>query len=268
MSVVVSKSYLLSPEAVFPLNHGRIGYQSFAADRSAADVTVSSAQDSFPADAPLRPDTFEKWKPDGAGSWQVDLGQPRDVDYVGVLGELAGVALEVEYSVDGDNWERFASDTLPVDDSPLMFIDEVYARYFRITGQSQFALASVYIGNLLVMQRPFFGGHSPVSLSRQTDMRASMSRGGHFLGQDIVRQGVSGSMRWENLRPGWYRENFDPFVRAFRTRPAFIAWNLRDRPREVIYAWSDDDISPTNVARFVGGAMEVSINIRGVGHND
>jgi len=267
MSAVVSPSYLLS--ATYPLNHARIGYQSWAASLSASAVSASSTASGFPKDAPLRPDTYEVWKSTASGWWRVDLGQARSVDYVGILGELAGVTVTVEYSSNDFDWTTFSVAEAPDSNAPLMFLDsEVTARYWRVSLASAGALASVYIGQVLEMQRPFFGGHTPIPLSRTTEVRASMSRSGQFLAQDIVKTGYQGSMAWKNLMIDWYRENFEPLVLHLRTRPAFFIWNLDKYAGDTVYGWVTDDVSPSQLAQGRGGRMEVMMKITGVGYGE
>jgi hypothetical protein len=85
------------------LKNPRIGYQTWLRDLAVAAITVSSETAAGPRDAPLRPDTYEFWEPESLPAWWLaDLGQVRDVDYVGILGSIGsnGAALELRHSLD------------------------------------------------------------------------------------------------------------------------------------------------------------------------
>lgn len=266
---IVKHTSAYDSAASYPLNHARIGHQSWTQGLSTSAASATSQSQGFPADAALRPDTGERWRPIGSGTWTVDLGAARAVDYVGVMGYMAGVTVSVQSSPDGSSWTAFSDSASPANDGPVMFLDASRtARYWRVTVSSSADIASVYVGEVLEMQRPFFGGNTPMPLARQTQLRSSMSRGGQFLGQDMVRTGYAGSMQWTNLKPAWYRSNVEPLVQHLRTRPAFVAWNIRDYPGDLVYAWSQDNIAPEQRAKTPGGLYDVTINWVGVGNGE
>lgn len=267
-----------------PLTHARIGYQSWLRDLTASDVTVSSETANGPGDAPLRPDTAEFWEPSELpATWEVDLGATRPVDYVGVVGNLgsSNCAVMVEWS-DGALvgspqdlvWTQFSDDAQPSDDSPLLFLGaSVNARLLRLTfsaiGSPADAatpprVAVIYAGEVLKMQRPIFGGHGPINLSRQTVLHGSMSAGGQFLGQGFRRHGVSGSVAFRHLEDTWVRETLDPFIRAARQYPYFFAWRPGQYVNDVAYVWTQEDIRPSNMG--VRSYMQVGWPMQGIGH--
>jgi hypothetical protein len=267
MSVIITAGYTAA--ATYPLNHARIGYQNWLAGLSASAVTVTSELPGSPKDAPLRPDTFESWKPSAAGTWTVDLGTARAVNYAGLVGQLKSVSVLVEYSTNNSTWSTFATSTTQADDSPIMLLDVTRtARYWRVTLGASASLAVVYLGTVLEVMRPFYDGHSPLPLSRQTELRGAISRGGQFIAQDIIKRGFAGDVSWSNLTPAWYRTNFDPLVKHLRTLPAFFAWNCLTYSQDIVYCWSTGDIKPVGVASTVGGRMSVSISLQGVGNRD
>lgn len=271
MPVILAQQYILN--AAVNADNPRIGYQTYARDRAAADVTVSTETATGPKDAPLRPDNYEAWIPSALpGTWKVDLGQARNVNYVGVVGENMEDIL-IEYSLNDSTWNTFSNQTTPGDDTPLLFLDdEVSGRYWRLTAAATSSPApetkiySVYIGQVLALQRGIYGGHSPGVYSRDTVLNANMSRGGLFLGQQVRRQGVQTSVSLSNLTAAWYRANFDPFVQAARRFPYFFAWKPVSYPTEVMYGWTDQNIKPQNMG--VRDLMAVQFNIRGVGLGD
>lgn len=165
---------------------------------------------------------------------------------------------------------RFSSgDISPVDNAPIMFLDiPRTARYMQIkltgTGSVMPRIAVVYAGVALAMQRAMYGGHTPISLSRQTQLKQPVSRGGQFLGQSYRRLGVATSAAWKNLGAAWYRTNFDPFVKEARKNPYFFAWRPQSYPLELGYVWTGDDIAPSNMG--VRDFMEVSMKLAGIGY--
>lgn len=277
--VIFSSGYLAALAAsATPLTHARIGYQTWTRDLAVTAVSASSSDADGPADAPLRPDTAEFWAPTALpATWTVDLGSGRDVDYVGIAGHTigsAGCAVTVETS-DGSFagspseqvWTALASSIAPGDDAPLLFLDTSrVCRYVRLTltgGLTMPQVAVVYAGQILAMERPIYGGHSPMNLARDTVLMRSLSRGGQFLGQGFRRFGMKSSASWRYLTADFYRDSFDPFVEAARQFPFFFAWRPGDWPLEVAYAWCPDDIKPTNMG--VKDFMQVSLPMNGIG---
>lgn len=297
MPVIVSPALAAAESFAFPLTHARIGYQTFVPDST---ITASTEAAGFPASAVALSMTYEKWKPTALpATIEFVLPADSDSDYVGIAAHTLGsagctVAVEYAYSLTEGETAFFqshneldggpslsmdfaaqeyelleesytAAETIaPSDDSAIMvLVKETMARYWRltITGSTIPEIGVVYIGKVLAMQRMIYGGHSPGTLSRQTDIRPTRSEGGQFLGRSIIRQGLATSFQWENLKAQWYRDNFDPFVEAARTAPFFIAWRPEDFPREVIYCWTSSDISPSN--QGVKDFMSVGFSAQG-----
>jgi hypothetical protein len=65
-----------------------------------------------------------------------------------------------------------------------------------------------------------------------------------------------------NLKPDWYRANFDPFVVAAQDSPFFFGWRPYSYPNEVGFAWLTNDPSPSNM--MSNGMMQVSLELNGV----
>lgn len=268
---------LTESEAGRPLTHARIGYQTWTRDLESSAASASTQAADAPPDAVLRPDTYEYWEPTALpATITIDFGQQRDVDYVGVLGMLGGFSVLAETS-DGNLvgspsellWENVSNEVMPVDDAPLMFLDDSRsARYLRLTvdgGDGEMPrIAVVYAGEVLAMQRAVYGGHSPMNLARETELHQSLSKGGQFLGQSFRRHGQVGSAAFRHLTPSWYRDNLDPFVKAARQYPFFFAWRPETYPLEVAYAWIQKDIRPSNMG--LASYMQVSFDMVGWGY--
>ena len=278
MSVIFTQAHADNQAAgEYPLTHARVGYQTYTRDLTAAAVTASSEAADAPADAPLRPDTYEYWQPTALpATWQIDLGASQSIDYVGLGGHTFGsngTTVLIETSPDAATWTTFADDAAPSNDAPLMFLDESRnARYVRITLDAinspgdEPRLAVVYIGEVLAMQRMIFGGHTPMPLQRETVLRSALSKGGQFLGQNIQRKGVTGDAAFRHLTNDWVRNSLDPFIKAARNYPFFFAWRPYGYSEDVAYCWATGDIAPINMG--VKDFLSVQWSMRGIGYSD
>jgi hypothetical protein len=272
--IIIPQAFLLSQDTAAPLTHSRIGYQTFTRGALASQVTVSSQTATGPADAPLRPDTYEFWQASAIpATWQINLGSVKDIDYVGIAGHTigtAGGAIKVEYSINGTDWVLFSSEVAPANDAPLLFLDEeVSALHVRLTlSLSAIApqIAVIYIGKALAMQRAIYGSHTPITMSRETVLKRALSRGGRFLGQNYMRSGVKTDASFRNLKADWIRSDFDPFVLSARRFPYFFGWRPQTYPNEVGFVWTNDDIVPSNQGQR--DFMQVSWSMKGIGHGD
>lgn len=250
----------------FPLTHAMIGYRTICTE---ANVVATSESAGNPAIDAVNVFTNEYWKPDVLpASFTCDAGVGVDVDYFGIAAHTlgsTGATIEFLYSFDNVTWESIAS-LQPENDNPIMVIfDKTLARYWRITvtGTTVPRLGVIYIGEMLQMQRPIYGGHAPLPLNRQTEIYNRLSEGGQFSSRAITRKGVATSYAWEHLTAMWYREFFDPFAKATRTTPFFIAWRPLTFPNEVGYVWTTQDPKPENMG--VTDFMRVSLDVVGVG---
>lgn len=263
MAFVISPSIVIN-ELVTPLTHARIGYDNFV---PSSVVTATTEAVGFPADAVQRQTTWERWKPTALpATLSIDSGTaPSGTgSYIGIAAHTLGsssATIAFEYSVNGTDWTTVET-LAPANNSAIMIIfAEVQAQYWRIvvSGSTVPNIGSVYIGVTLDMERPIYGGHSPISLSRQTVVRPTESEKGQWLGRSVIRYGLQTSYAWKNLTAAWYRANFDLFVREARFHPFFIAWRPADFPLEVAYGWTSQDIQPINSG--TRDLMSVSISV-------
>lgn len=253
MAVVFSSSLVVSANAgsVKPLTHARIMYHNLI---PGSEVTGTTESAGFEADAVQSYDTYDRWLPtEIPATLTFQLSQASTLDYVFIASHnlgTSGSALVVEHSPDGIDWIEASPERVPSDNTPLAFLfDEVEALYIRIRITSALEIPRIGVvmaGKALAMERPIYGGHSPITLSRQTEIRPSRSEGGQWLGRSVVRKGYATSYEWQNLSASWYREFFDPFVQAARSQPFGIAWRPETFPNEVAYAWTNSDIQPSN----------------------
>lgn len=242
------------------LHFPRIGYQNYAFDLLASAITASSETANGPKDAPLRPDTAEYWEVSALpATWEIDLGTERSIDYVGIAGHTFGSSLctvlaetsnnEFTGSPEVEIWTELGGTAAPTDDQPLLFLDDARTcQKVRLTitgGTDMPTMAVFYTGVALVMEiEPIGGGMQAPSLSRQTTLSRTLSRGGQFLGQGFQRHGIKTRAKFELLTPAWYRSTFDPFAKHARSLPYFYAWWPAQYTDDVIYAWTGEDIVP------------------------
>lgn len=119
-------------------------------------------------------------------------------------------------------------------------------------------------GQLLQMQRTEYQGWTPPHLARQARRVPNVSDAGQYLGTTVTRVMSQASASWDHLDPGWYREQFDPFVRASETLPFFMAWRPEDFPGDLVYGWRTGDVSPKNDGQ--PDRMSVSMQMQAVTH--
>ena len=194
MPVVISPSLILGgtpgPLPPFPLTHAMIGYKTIC---TADNVTASSQAAGCPASDAVNIFTNEYWRPNVMpASWTIDAGTGVDTDYIGIAAHTlgtSGASLDIEYSTDGLTWTGMYS-FAPADNAPIMVIyATTTARYWRMTvaGPVSPRIGVIYIGEMLQMQRPIYGGHAPITLNRDTTIFNQMSESGQFMARSITR---------------------------------------------------------------------------------
>ena len=262
---VLTAISLPSSNPPFALNHARILYDNLLLGSA---VAVSAGDNgSFT----LIPNTADRWTTtSGSRTITYTLAANADIDTVCIgahnLGS-SGYSVTVDYSIDlVTAFASFDTSQNPVDDAAMMFhlSSSVSVRRLRITvsGTGNIFVGSVYAGIALQMQRPFFAGHAPITLSATTTRYSSMTEGGNFVGEQIRRLGYKTSADWANLENDWYRFYFQPFVISARTLPFYFAWNLLQYPLDVGYCKTSEDISP---AYGVKTRFNVSFSMVGFG---
>lgn len=257
----------------------RIGY-----DNVLRGITpdVSSTESGFFAGALSNSLTNELWQPESGETvstveWSFSS---KSIDYVGIAGHTLGSesgSVKITYSTDNgssysDICEGGASVCVttvsPADDSAIMVLFETITGVTNLKLSFTWAgdepsIGVVYAGTALVMQRPIYGGHSPITLSRRVSRRPQAAEAGQWLGRSIIRRGFESTISWSNLEAAWYRANFDPFVKSAERYPFFLAWKPEDYPDEVALCWCNDDIKPVNSG--IRDLMDVSIGLQGYG---
>lgn len=167
-------------------------------------------------------------------------------------------------SLDALTWTQLVAPVVPTDDSPLIVRFTPTSAYAAVrlrlgAGSAIPQAASFYVGKLLVLPRTIYVGHTPITLGRQTNVVAGISENGQFLGRVIVGSSRKNQLPIKNIRPDWYRSEFDPFVVAAQEDPFFFAWRPDTYPLEVGYSWLTGDPVPSNL--LPNGMMQVSLDM-------
>lgn len=248
----------------FPLNYARIGYDSTLVNGSA-----SATSDDLGSSNLLTPSTYDKWRPIDNASATL-TGGSQQCNYVGIaahnLGTL-GTNLKVEVADGGSPTTIY--DQLVTSDKAftIRFTASTYCcvtlTLSGATGPTTTEIGVVFLGLELEMMRPIYTGVKPSVLSADDKMTPQMTDGGQFVGKQIVRQGFETSADFQHLTYEWYESEFQPFVEHAKTRPYFWAWNLLEHPNDIIYGWTNQNISPTLMG--IRNWLEVSFEIKGHG---
>jgi hypothetical protein len=269
MTVIFESGYSL-PSGDEPLTHARIAHSLNWL--SGGTATASSTASGFDADAPLNTLTYETWKPSSlAATWAYDHGSAVQCDYACIAAHTLsteGCTIKVQYSTDNISWTDLTAATAIADDSPIFAIFEpVTARYWRINitaGTDEPQIGVIKFGATLQMERPLYGGHSPITLARQTILRSNYSETGEYLGRTKQRTYLSTNFAWSNLTAAWVRSNWPTLQKAIEAEPFWIAW----RPSsfgEVGFCQVDEVPIPQNSG--TRDLMNVSMSVRARGHD-
>jgi hypothetical protein len=232
-------------------------------------VTASSTAASFFATAPTNGLTYEKWKPSSLpATWEYDHGSAANCDYCVIGAHTLGTngnTLQVQY-YDGATWVDLVPSSAITSDEPIMvlFTEQTRQRWrISISNGTAPTIGVIKFGKALQMQRPLYGGHTPVPFARQTILRSTKSETGEFLGRSKQRTYLNTSYEWQHLTSDWVRANWPSFQRAIEESPFFIAW----RPAtfgDVALAQTEEIPIPTNMG--IRDLMSVGLSIRARGY--
>lgn len=245
-----------------PLNHARILW-----DHVQGTVTADGTNGDFAANDY----TAQRWSlAAGANDWTLTLPAATDVDTVFISAHnLSGRTVVISTSPDLVTAYTTRATIVAPDNSTIaaLFTDgagsAISARRINInvsegTGN---VVGIIRAGEALQMQRPFYGGYSPIRLNRITEGQQSFSETGQWLGRTEKRRALSTSYNWQHLTADWYRANFDPFAQTLPLNPFGIVGNPSRMSEDVAWCWVQDDPAPSNMG--VRDLMQVSLNVTG-----
>lgn len=275
MSVVISSSLALTEALNGSANAPLLAYQNIV---TASNIAATTAQHGYPASNLANPATHLRWKAADASPLAdeyvtITTNTADALDYIAIarhnLGS-AGITVSVEGTDDLNAspvvWTELVGEQLLGDDGPAIFrfSSQVLAgvRLKLQPGAEPAAIATVYCGAVLKLQRNIYVGHTPAPFARQADIVTGRSEAGHFLGRIVVSEKTENSFTMQNLTAGWVRTYLQPFLEDAVERPFFFAWRPSTYPDEVMYGWLLNDPQPTNARN--NGMMSVELKIGGV----
>jgi hypothetical protein len=266
MSIFIPGGYAL-PGGAFPLTHARIIHaRNWLAGGS---VTASTTATDFFAAGPTNSLTYERWKPTGAtATWEYNHGAPATVDSCGIAAHTlatAGGTVAVEYW-NGSAWIEVARGVIP-DNGPIMFLfAPVTAQRWRlsITGSTAPEIGVIRFARAMQMERPFFGGHTPIDFGRQVVLRSNYTETGEYVGRSRQSVMLTTSCAWSNLSQAWINANWPAFQRAVEVEAFFIAWRPGDSQ---MVAYAQTDAVPAPQTMGVRDLYSVELNFRAYSHD-
>lgn len=256
MAVMTENGYALPNPT-----HARIGWQDAITSISA----TSSSIDSAPSNA-LSWQTYERWRPTASPATLTATYPEQRIEYIAIGAHTLRTADSVILQVrQNGSWSTVTTDLIewPLDNEPIMVLIEPrdISGHRVIIEYSEDApsIGKTAAGKVLTLRRPFYSGHNPAMLSRETRRQPNVSEGGEWLGNTIIRQSRSATMSWQHIEANWYRTNVDPFVQHARGNPFFVAWNPA-RFTDCLYGMLTGDVSPSNMG--IRDLMEFSISVK------
>ncbi len=244
-AITSSVTDLVAPP--FPLNHARILYENELFNYSSV-VPSSGGTASYA----INPNTWQRWTFTATGSDSILITLPASVDVDTIcIGahNLAGVEIAPFYDTDSSgSFTGFATAKTPSTNDSVMFHVSSSLSVRRLVLNINGATGEKFIGYIsagvaLQMQRPFFGGHTPITDATVTKFYDSWTESGNIIGRSKRSQGQETTADFKNIDDGWYRNYFQGFKESALTLPYFFAWNLLEYPDDVGLCYTDSDIS-------------------------
>jgi len=255
MAVMIENGYSLPTPT-----YARIGWRDVISSASA----TSAAPDGAAVNA-LSWQTYERWRPTASPATLTLTFDAQMVEYIAAGAHTLSTADSVTLQVrSGSAWSTVTTDLIewPLDNEAIMVLiepREINGVRLNITYSGDApSVGKVAAGKVLTLRRPFYSGYSPAMLSRNTRRQPSVSEGGEWLGNTVIRQSRSARMTWQHIEANWYRINVDPFVQHARGNPFFVAWNPA-RFTDCLYGMLTGDVSPSNMG--IRDLMEFSIDV-------
>lgn len=272
--IVISQSLVLAQRGLEGANNPVIGWEQLA---TIANTVADSETVNNPVRNVCNPATNLKWVSGSTATQYITITTSRvdPVDYVALaehnLGSTSCLVSVEGYAelddLDAPIWEELIGPVALVNDQPLVLRFEprslIGVRVKLVPDGVAPSIAVLHVGKLLVLPREIYGGHTPITLGKRTQVSSGRTSRGKYLGRITLQQSVSTSASLEHLPKGWYRTRFAPFAEyANADGTFFFAWRPQEFPAEVGYCWTTSDIVPTNSQPE--GFMTVDIAMSGI----
>jgi len=249
------------------LTHARILYTPITGTVTAGGTNGDYATNDY---------TFQRWAAGALpATWVLVTAADASVDTVFIAAHNLGstgctVVISTAATVGGAHTTR--ATIVPTDDSTIAVMINAAAsagipyviREIKIALSGASAAAEIGIiraGVALQMERPVFGGVTPIGLSRVIETRHSISETGQWLGRTVQRQARRTQMDWQNISAAWYRSTFQPFALTLPQYPFGLIQNAARMPESVAWCWTDESPAPENMG--TRDLMSVSLSITG-----
>lgn len=235
------------------------------------NVSADSENTLYPATNVANPSTYLRWLSDSLSTQYLTVTlseEEGEVNYVALARHNFGSGnVTVSVEVLGDSgWEEVNAAVALPDDRPALFrfARGLYSgvRLKMIPSTDEPTVSVVYVGELLVLQRRVYVGHSPLTHAKTSNVLTGKSESGEFLGRIVLSEGASSSVEMQNLTASWYREHMTPFVENSKEYPFFFAWRPGTYPLETGYAWLTND--PRMVNQRSNGMVQTQLQMEGI----
>jgi hypothetical protein len=251
--------------APYPMTHARILHTPLA-----GTVTATSAVEGFAASNAASPNTYSYWQPSAMpADWLLVFGSPQVVDAVGIgASTLGGRTITVATLSGGSYTDRITLTETGVgaQSCVLTLFQAVTCDAVRVRFSGSVPYVGViYAGQAMAMERAEFSGLGQLDYSRRTEFEQNVSEGGQWLGRSIARVSNEASFGWEYLTPEFVRDSIEPFSRAARQRPFFIAPMPSKVATDCHLAWVRQDIRPARMG--IKGFQRVAFDATGYARN-
>ena len=225
----------------FALNHARILYNN-----KLVNSAVSSTNGSNNI-ATLKGNTFERWTFTGNAQITYSLDTVQSIDTIAIGSHnLTGAVISVYYDTNDSGMLRHLRTVTASEKTTMFHFDETYQAKrisVKITTDDTGYVAYISAGIALQMQRPFFGGHTPITDSDQSGIEFNRTQSGAIISNTLVNKGYQTSVAINNLNDDWFNQYIPAFRESAKTRPFFFAWNLLEYPTDVGLCMMDGDIT-------------------------
>lgn len=262
MSIALTGTLTATTTADHPLDLPRLCVQTWV---PGSTISADSDTDATPAIAVRSPLTYSYWQAETMPAvLTVDFGQARQVDYAAVyvrMPEDSSTQFMVE-TFDGLTWTQQGDSTSIVRDGSIVWLfDKHSAEQIRLTVTGDAPMVATFQAGLAtVIPMGFQSGFSPASLNPQDEYTNTVSEGGQVLGRSVVRSGMEQAISIQPIKPEWVRDEWPGLRRLLRNRGAWLVWNAKDYPREIVYGMSSGNPS-TSYSHT--NYMSINLNLEG-----
>lgn len=248
----------------FPLNHARILYNNIMAN---ASVSVDTGDGELGV---LIPTTIDRYVFTNTAVMTFTLPTAQLMDTVCIgAHSLQGYTVLAEYDDDdAGTFTNLAPEKTVSGTTAVMIHRQSFVTVKRLkitltgTGINN-CIAVIYGGISLQVQRPYYGGSTPINLNPVTSYYNARTETGNFVGREIRSKDYKVSPSWKNLTDDWYRTYFTRFTKSAQALPFFFAWNLLEHPYDVGLCITEGDISPSYQGKL--NFVQVSADFLGIG---